>query len=258
MLDRVVTKWRITLGSPTPDFCSEWTAHIVPEGGVEIVVPLSGNRISYRSGLSDVVAESGTGIVIGPCARLASPRVRASGNVATISLGYGEAAGLLGCSPILLRDRAVAMDDIDQTLANQIRDAIENGFENVIERLSGIFETRRRRASSPTMALALQQMHLRSGAITPAELSRNLGISPRTLQRCFEDQLGPPPSVVIGLARVAAARRALLRNSDLSLAQLALSLGYYDQSHFSRHFSAVTGKAPGKAVALPNVAFLQD
>jgi AraC-like DNA-binding protein len=54
---------------------------------------------------------------------------------------------------------------------------------------------------------------------------------------------GLTPSQFIAKARVAAASR-LLRETDQSVAAIALACGFYDHSAFTRTFRAVTGVTP--------------
>jgi len=41
------------------------------------------------------------------------------------------------------------------------------------------------------------------------------------------------------------AAAGMLANSDLPLSAVALDLGFYDQSHFTRVFRQITGATPG-------------
>jgi AraC-like DNA-binding protein len=72
-----------------------------------------------------------------------------------------------------------------------------------------------------------------------------LGTSLRTMQRRFLDSVGVSPKWVIQRYRLHEAAAQLSRADAPELADLALQLGYFDQSHFTRDFKAVVGCAPG-------------
>jgi AraC-like DNA-binding protein len=70
-------------------------------------------------------------------------------------------------------------------------------------------------------------------------------ISPRTLQRLFAEYVGVSPKWVLRRARLQeAAQRA--DNGTADWAALAADLGYADQSHLTRDFTAVVGVPPAQ------------
>ena len=79
---------------------------------------------------------------------------------------------------------------------------------------------------------------------TVAALARLAGVTPRSLQRLFEDYVGVGPKWVIDRYRMIEAVEALNRDEETSLTGLAHALGYFDQAHFSKAFLALTGKPP--------------
>lgn len=79
---------------------------------------------------------------------------------------------------------------------------------------------------------------------TVAALAKLAGVTPRSLQRLFEDYIGVGPKWVIDRYRMIEAVEALNRDEETSLTALAHALGYFDQAHFSKAFVALTGKPP--------------
>lgn len=75
-------------------------------------------------------------------------------------------------------------------------------------------------------------------------LAGRAGCDIRTLQRTFRRFAGVGPKWLLVRARVIDAVAALDRGWDGTLAELAASLGWFDQSHFTRDFRAVTGERP--------------
>jgi AraC-like DNA-binding protein len=78
---------------------------------------------------------------------------------------------------------------------------------------------------------------------TPSALARRAQLAPPRFARLMKRFFGLTPSQFIAKARVAAASR-LLRETDHSVAGIALACGFYDHSAFTRTFRAVTGVTP--------------
>lgn len=70
----------------------------------------------------------------------------------------------------------------------------------------------------------------------------------RSLQRLVARRLGLTPKWLIQRRRLHEAADRL-RGQPIALAELADTLGYADQAHFSRDFSAVTGTTPSRFAA---------
>ncbi len=76
------------------------------------------------------------------------------------------------------------------------------------------------------------------------DLSRLAGLSISHFARCFRKSVGVPPHTYVKQRRVARARE-MLAATDLPVAEIALVLGFSDQSHFTRRSREVTGVPPG-------------
>jgi AraC family transcriptional regulator len=74
-------------------------------------------------------------------------------------------------------------------------------------------------------------------------LARQLGVHPVYLARTFRKAFGCTPGEYLARCRLRKAM-ALLRESSLPLAEIALATGFFDQSHFSRTFRQHFGVAP--------------
>jgi AraC-like DNA-binding protein len=75
------------------------------------------------------------------------------------------------------------------------------------------------------------------------QLAALVDLNPSYLLRTFRAQVGLPPHAYQIQLRVQQARK-LLRDG-MSLPQVALELGFADQSHFARHFRHLVGVPPG-------------
>ncbi len=81
-------------------------------------------------------------------------------------------------------------------------------------------------------------------------VAERVNISPRTLQRLFRQYVGVSPKWVIRHFRLHEATARLDSGDVLDLTRLALDLGYFDQAHFVKDFTAVVGVSPTVYVQL--------
>lgn len=95
-----------------------------------------------------------------------------------------------------------------------------------------------------SLALVLGELYAKGGDISVAELAAQQDRSLRQLERDFAEQLGITPKSLSKIVRFAEGWARLLEKPDLSLAELALELGYSDQAHFSREFKALGKQSP--------------
>lgn len=77
-----------------------------------------------------------------------------------------------------------------------------------------------------------------------AGIAERFGMTPRTLQRLFDDYVGLSPKWVIDRYRMLEAVETLNAGAEAGLTELAHRLGYFDQAAFNHAFEKLTGKAP--------------
>jgi AraC-like DNA-binding protein len=75
------------------------------------------------------------------------------------------------------------------------------------------------------------------------DLAAVAGLSPGHFNRAFKQSAGQPPHQYVLQRRVSVATE-LLEKTDRRLAEIALDVGFADQSHFSRTYASVTGETP--------------
>ena len=100
------------------------------------------------------------------------------------------------------------------------------------------------RDDCPTMAQALLRLEAEGRYFaTSRSLARACGFSPEYFSRLFRRQFGCTPQQHLVARRIERARHLLLE-SDLSVKQVAHSLGYRDVFFFTRQFAAHVGQPP--------------
>jgi AraC family transcriptional regulator len=78
-----------------------------------------------------------------------------------------------------------------------------------------------------------------------AELARQVNLSPHHFSMLFKQATGVPPHRYVLRERILEAQRQLAAGR-LTLSEVALGLGFSDQSHFSRAFRKITGTTPAR------------
>lgn len=84
------------------------------------------------------------------------------------------------------------------------------------------------------------------GLVRVDELAADVGLSARSLQRLFHEYVGVGPKWVIRRFRMQEAAERAASGTGVDWAELAAELGYADQAHFTRDFTAAVGTSPGR------------
>ena len=107
--------------------------------------------------------------------------------------------------------------------------------------------------ANPEMELADKIVHTIAAEhhLTRVEsVAEQFGLGIRKLQRLFLNYVGVSPKWVVQRFRlIEAAERIRVATSPFDFANLAIDLGYADQSHFIRDFKVMVGMTPAKYVA---------
>jgi AraC-like DNA-binding protein len=114
------------------------------------------------------------------------------------------------------------------------------------------------RAAAPTSDDTAQRVAAIVARITDdqeirrvSQLSAEFGVPERQLQRLFAEYVGVSPKWVMRRARLHEAALRADAGEPVSWAQLAADLGYSDQAHLSRDFTATIGVPPAQYAAAP-------
>jgi len=102
------------------------------------------------------------------------------------------------------------------------------------------------RGIPPGLATAMNYLETRyADPITPGQLAKLAGLPVVRFARLIKRVLRVTPVQWIAQTRLSAAAR-LLRESDRSVAEIAVACGYYDHSAFTRAFRSATGVTPSE------------
>jgi AraC family transcriptional regulator len=96
-----------------------------------------------------------------------------------------------------------------------------------------------------SLSLACEYLHAHfCRNLTLAQVAHAAGVHPVYLGQIFRQEFGETLGEYLNRIRVRAATDRLV-NTDLPLGAIALDLGFYDQSHFTKVFRHFTGVTPG-------------
>lgn len=101
--------------------------------------------------------------------------------------------------------------------------------------------------NSSLLVLHSSNMLIRSsGRISIEQISNNTGYTMRYIDKLFNQETGLSPKQFAKIIRFQAAVSALNEPYGRSLTEIALDLGYFDQSHFVHDFKKYSGLTPKK------------
>ena len=84
----------------------------------------------------------------------------------------------------------------------------------------------------------------KNGVLKIKELESIFGISSRTLEKVFAEQMGVSPKEFTRVTRFNALLAEIKTDPSVSWSEIIDKYGYYDQSHFIRDFQYFTGQSP--------------
>lgn len=175
---------------------------------------------------------SGTGRVAGVRFRPGGFRPFLDRPVATITGRFVPVDRVYGEAGRALSERVLAAGDADAV--------------RLIEDFLRSFDPRRD-ADADLVAAVVDRVAADPAIIRVDQLGTAFGVGVRRLQRLFRDHVGVGPKWVIRRCRLHdAAERAAAGGGTLDLPALAAELGYSDQAHLTRDFTALIGEPPAR------------
>ncbi|MBE1530773.1 AraC family transcriptional regulator [Actinomadura algeriensis] len=96
------------------------------------------------------------------------------------------------------------------------------------------------------VAVMVERLTAAPAVFRVAQAAELLHVSSRTLQRLFAEYVGASPKWVLRRARLHEAATRADRGAPVDWAALADELGYYDQAHLVRDFTAAVGEPPAR------------
>ena len=228
-----------------------WTVawELEPPGFVAEVVSHPSVHVTVESGsLPRFGHRMPAGLVHGVITRKFSQQIQGSGRVFGVKFRPGGFGAFTGADVGAWTDRVLPLDvafgSRGETLVREVlaladdvdRAAAADGF--LLERVPD-------RDERYDEVLAIVRAMQDDPALTSVELvARRHAMSERTLQRLFRRYVGVGPKWVLQRARLHDAVDRIDAGRAQDLAALALELGWFDQAHFTRDFTALVRQSP--------------
>lgn len=167
-----------------------------------------------------------------------------------VRITCGAAGALLGLPVDRLAPGAQRLRDIWGTLALDAEICLARTLAPDAQRarLERLVVDRLNDGHRPDASIMAAARCLAAPAVTTiAMVAQASGLGPRELHRRFRRHVGYGPKVLQRIFRFGHVIRSLpaVANGRLSLASLAVDLGYADQAHLSRDCRLIAGSAPG-------------
>jgi len=233
---------------PSPDLAEHVERHWIVRWDLRGSPPFEQEILPHPC--VNLVAEPGLIAVHGiPLAR--SPhRLEGAGMAVGTKFRPGGFAGYADRPAWTLNGRAVPLADLFGAEGDALERTLAACAGDPAAHIAAVEAFLRARRPAPDPAFALVRAVVADMLVAPerttvAELARRHGVSPRTLQRRFADLVGVSPKWVLQRYRLHVAAERIAAGEVDDHATLALELGYFDQSHFTRAFTAQIGRSPG-------------
>ncbi|TQS45580.1 AraC family transcriptional regulator [Cryptosporangium phraense] len=193
--------------------------------------------------LSFVGEEAGE--VRGPLRRFHHRTLAGEGRALGVAFRPGGFRPYLGGPVSAIADRSVPMDavfDRAVVLPSALADEqLVDEVEQVLRADRPPVDPAGREASAAVDVIAADPALTRVDA-----LASRLGVGVRSLQRLFAEYVGVGPKWCIRRYRLLEVTSRLADGAAVDWAALAAELGYADQAHFSRDFTAILGEPPSR------------
>jgi AraC-like DNA-binding protein len=233
--------WTVEWELDGPGFVAEVVSH----PSVHVTVE-SGSRPRFGHRMP-------AGLVHGVITRKFSQEISGSGRVFGLKFTPGGFGAFTGADVGAWTDRVLplsaAFGELADVLVREVlplegdRERAHAADAFLLERLPDRDE---RYAVVQTIVRAIQE----DPTLTTVELAaRRHAMSERSLQRLFRRYVGVGPKWVLQRARLHDAVTRIDTGRVTDLATLALELGWFDQSHFTRDFTALVGQSPAAYAA---------
>ena len=236
-------------------FCESVWIHQTPYGPAP---PGAGHRILPETGVSlafqgyrdaDGGPRDWSPILAGPKLRAQVFELVPGRELAAIKIKPEWVGPLLGIDPLAIESQVVNLVEVAPALASRLHDGLSQTrcAETALRVLMTTMLAKHRTSRTPPSTIAcvaLDTVRRRAGQVSCERLASTLGVSDRHFRRHVRDSTGVAPKTIARLLRFVDAMRIADRSGEPAWADIAVSAGYFDQSHFIRDCVALAGLSP--------------
>ncbi len=179
-------------------------------------------------------------------------RLEGAGHVLGARFRPGAFRPFAGGPVSALADRSVPAAEYFGPEADRLNSTLLSGGDGDPAALADAFLLPRLPAPDPVaeqVAAMVERITATPDLRRVDDLAGEFGLGVRRLQRLFAEYVGVSPKWVLRRARLHEAAERAGTGGELDLAVLAAELGYADQAHFTRDFTAAVGESPARYAA---------
>ncbi|MBS1820718.1 MAG: helix-turn-helix transcriptional regulator [Acidobacteria bacterium] len=223
---------------------------ILPSGHMQVVISLGGRLTDCSGGLHAPASPQDFAVLTGIYSKYMVIDTADLFHLAGVVFHPGGTAPFFSGGADLFTNLETSLEAIWGVAARSLRDRLGEAATPAakLETLeTSLLDRLAVARSGPTDSLvhyALDALREAPATATVAELSRSTGYSTRYLSQRFSEHVGVSPKLYSRILRFQRSVQQLHRGADIPWAELALSCGYYDQSHFANDFREFSGISP--------------
>jgi AraC-like DNA-binding protein len=247
--DFVELLWLYDGATPTHD-----RERLMPTGSMDIVINLMDDEIRvYANDDPASVRRFRGSVFVGPHSEYFVIDTAEQARVAGICFKPGGAFVVIRPPAVELQNSHVGLHDLWGRAASDIRERLleartpDDKFRAMEDCL--LAQLARPLARHPAVEYALGEIQARPGAQTVSAITDRIGLSPRRFIQVFSEQVGYTPKLFCRVRRFQQVLHAIHGRRSVDWADVALSCGYFDQSHFIHDFRAFSGISPTSYLA---------
>lgn len=219
---------------------------IIPSGTLELVVNLDDDEVRVYSEPGETCHRLSGAVVSGAYRRFFVIDTSVHKSMVGVHFRPGGAAAFLGVPPGELADRHVDLETLWGRAALGLREQLSGAVtdEDRFAVLEGALISRLglRRVGHPAVQIALRQL-ARPG-ITVGDVAAQVELSRRRLIEVVTAEVGMGPKRLSRVLRFQRAVALARRSTAPDWARLAVTCGYFDQSHLIHDVDEFTGASP--------------
>jgi AraC-like DNA-binding protein len=135
-------------------------------------------------------------------------------------------------------------------LVSRLREArtIDKKFQVIEHWLMGL--ARRPLQHHPAVSFGIKEFQSDSGLLSSARMADHVGFSQRHFIQLFREEVGLTPKLFCRVQRFQQVIASVQKLETVDWVDIALSRGYFDQSHFNHEFREFSGLTPGDYLTL--------
>jgi len=242
-LSKFVDSFWLYEGQPT----GQKTGRILPTGTLELVINLRQNELRFHDAeRSENCSRFSGAIVSGAfgCGLTPTPEAFIIG----VHFKPGGAFPFLGLPAADLADTHVDLETLWGPSAARLRERLCEARTSA-ERFQLLQQTLLSRLfhgveKHYAVSTALELFAKNQARPTVREVGKYLGLSQRRFIQVFKAEVGMTPKLFSRIQRFQQTRTFIQGNPSIKWAELAVDLGYFDQSHLIREFLEFSGLSP--------------